>query len=187
LIRPVFRQAPLIALLLGVSGVLFGPGHMPEALAQAPREYEIKAAFIYNFIKFVEWPAQALPDTSPTITIGVLGRGPFGGALESLNGKTVKGKRLVVRQLTGTREIGSVHVLFVSASERDSLDQIVSAARGANVLTVGEMAGFARSGGIINLTTQSNKIRFEINPEAAERAGLRISSQLLRLAKVVRA
>lgn len=165
---------------------LLGGGVRVSAQGSASREYAIKAACLFNFLRFVDWPAQALPDSSPTLTIGVLGKNPFGPALDTLNGKSVKGKTLVVRQVSGIREIQSCQVLFISASERDHLRQILEAVQGQSILTIGDVDGFTRNGGIINFTTDENKVRFEINPGAAERARLAVSSQLLKLAKIVK-
>ena len=165
---------------LSMSGAAAGQqGGAREAPA---REYQIKAAFLYNFVKYVDWPGAG----RSTITIGVLGKNPFGSALETLNGKVANGKTLAIRHLAGLQDARGVDVLFVSASESDHVRQIIDAVLQQPVLTVGEVGGFAQSGGIINFTSEGNRVRFEINPDAAERAGLKISSQLLRLAKVVR-
>ena len=150
------------------------------------REYQIKAAFLYNFVKFVEWPAEAFGDDNAPIILGVLGEDPFGVALESVEGKIVRGRELVIRRFKGVQDLDFSHILFISSSERARLTQILENLTGSSVLTVGEMAQFAELGGIINFTVRKNEIRFEINVDAAQRAGLQISSQLLRLAKVVR-
>jgi hypothetical protein len=177
--RPA-APAALGALLLAACALLAAPA------GGTTREYEIKAAFLYNFVKFVDWPAQALPDNSPNVVIGVLGANPFGRALNTINGRSVKGKTLVVRQVSSAQDAQNCHMLFICPSERDRLRAILDALRNDSVLTVGEMKGFAESGGIINFTLQNDRVRFEINPAAAERARLTISSQLLRLAKIVR-
>jgi len=158
----------------------------PGARAQSSHEYEIKAAFLYNFVKFVEWPSEALPEASNTITVCVLGDDPAGEALESINGKTVKARRLVVRRIQPIKGIESCHVLFISSSEESRLPQVMQNLHGSSVLTVGEMERFIPSGGIINFVIERNKVRFEINPSGAERARLKLSSQLLSLARVVR-
>jgi hypothetical protein len=156
------------------------------AAAQSPfdREYEIKAAFLYNFIKFVEWPSQPLRATSDTMTICVLGEDPF-EVVNALKDKTVKGRRLVVRQLSAV-EPGTCHVAFIALSEARRLPQIMQSIQGTGVLTVGEMDDFLRQGGIINFVIERNKVRFEINLASATRSGLKLSSQLLSLAKAVR-
>jgi len=150
--------------------------------ADANREYEIKAALLYNFVKFVEWPSQA----GSTLVIGVLGRNPFGPALNTLNGKSANRKTIAVRQFSSVPDAGACQILFISPSEKDRLKPILDSLRGSSILTVSEVGGFTQSGGIINFTIQDDRVRFEINPAAAERAKLTISSQLLRLAKIVR-
>lgn len=145
------------------------------------REYEIKAAYLFNFIKYVDWP-----NYGNTITIGILGQNPFGPAVTTLNGKVVKGRRLVVRELASARDGQNCQVVFVSASERSRLPEILDNLRSARALTVGETQGFANDGGIINFVEENNKVRFEINPDSARRTGLTISSELLKLARLVK-
>ena len=168
----------LIALLLGMST----PNTRSEG--EAAREYDIKAAFLYNFVKYVTLPPR--PASGATITVGILGTDSSGGAFDySINGKTVGGKTLVVRHLGEHGDPRAVNILFISASERERLRQIFAGLGNAGVLTVGESSGFAQSGGIINFITVDNRVRFEINPDVAARTGIRISSQLMRLAKIV--
>jgi hypothetical protein len=154
----------------------------PRTLAQTgtSREYRIKAACIYNFVKFIEWPPQADRDS---IGVCVLGKEAYDAAMNTIHGKSVAGKTLVVRPFTAVRDLRNCQILFVSDAEKDRWRSIAEAVRNSSILTVGESEGFVRSGGIINFLTQSNKLRFEINPAAAERAGLRISSQLLKLSR----
>ena len=149
--------------------------------SQTTREYQIKLGFLYNFIKYVDWPA-----SKTNVTIGVLGKNPFGATLAELNGKVANGKILSVRNVSSIQDARNVDCLFIGASETDHLRQIIDSLKGQSVLTVGEVSGFCQNSGIINFTNEGNKIRFQINPDAAERAGLKMSSNLLRLAKVVR-
>lgn len=155
------------------------------ALAQAVQEYEIKAAFIYNFAKFVEWPREDAGNTGP-ITIAVVGKDPFGEALDLLKEKTIGTRKIEVKRFTRVDDIAKCHILFVSASENHRLSHILKITEKWHALTVGDVTGFARSGGIINFTVIGDKVRFEINVDAAHRAGLKISSQLLKLATIVR-
>jgi len=150
------------------------------------REYEIKAAYLYNFIKYIDWPAQGLPTGSDTITIGVIGGNPFGPALAPLNGKMVKGRKLVIKEAVRLEDLPSCQIVFVSPSEAQRMQEILNASNEAKVLTVSEVEGFAARGGIINFIEERNKVRFEINAEAAKRKGFVISSELLKLAKVVK-
>ena len=174
-------------ILLVSMGACVLVGAPPPTLAEGPsREPEIKAAFLYNFIKFVDWPTEFLPDTSDTITICVLRTDTFGDALESLRGKTVKGRRLAIRRIEPGRAVDSCHVLFVGSSEEQRLSQVMQSVQRSSVLTVGETNEFLHSGGIINFVIERNKVHFEINLNSAERARLKLSSQLLGLATVVR-
>ncbi len=150
-------------------------------------EYQIKAAFLYNFAKFVEWPAEKLGDGSAPIVIAVIGKDPFGPVLDqTLIGKTVNGRALVVRRVVGLPDLRRCHIAFISSSEKGRLSEILPALAGAGVLTVGDAQRFAEQGGMISFVTEENKVRLEINVEAATRAGVQISSKLLKLARVVR-
>ena len=177
-----------VSSLIGVIAVWVIASGAPTAYAESLllREYQIKAAFLYNFVKFVEWPDEALPDPSAPIALCVLGEDPFGVALESINDKTVKGRQLMVKRFVGLQDLKVCHILFISPSEEKDLAQILASLKNSSILTVGETEGFTQFGGIISFTMESNKIRFEINEDAAGRAGLKISSKLLNLAKVVR-
>jgi hypothetical protein len=146
-------------------------------------EYQVKAAFLYNFAKFVDWPAAAFGGESAAFNLCVLGGEPFASANQSLAGKTIKGRRVEVRRVTAVSdtETGECHMLFVGAT--DSSEVAPTLARvNRYTLTVGETSDFTRHGGVINLTRIDNRIRFEIDRAAGERAGFRFSSQLLKLA-----
>jgi hypothetical protein len=149
---------------------------------KVPSEYVLKAAFLYNFAKFVEWPEEAFSDGQGVMSICVLGEDPFGRALESIESKTVKGRKVMIRRSERLADLKGCHILFISRSKEKDLAQILTDLRDSNVLTVGDMADFAERGGIINFITAGKKLRFEINMEAAEQNGLKISSKLLKLA-----
>ncbi len=152
-------------------------------LAQAADEYQVKALFLYNFAKFVDW-APAMQAGS--ICVGVLGDDSFGDVLEQIvKGKTVNGRSLVIKRLKRHEDGKTCHIVFVSASERKQLRTILSGLGNCGVLTVGEIQGFAASGGVINFEIVDSKVRFEVNIDAAERAGLKLSSKLLSLATIV--
>lgn len=149
-------------------------------------EYQVKAAFLYNFAKFVEWPS-GMPGRSGAIAICVLGQNPFGRVLEdTVSGKTVDGKAFVVRRVSEAKAAASCQILFVSSSERSRFGAIVGELRTGSVLTVGETEGFIEEGGVVNLKLDGGKIQIQININAAEQAGLRISSKLLSLAQIMR-
>lgn len=155
------------------------------AEASTPREYTIKGAFLYNFAQFVDWPATAFPSDHSPLIIGILGKNPFGSALESLNGQNVKNRQLVVRNLSSVEEARECQLLFIGASERGSLYRILAALQSTPVLTVSDIDGFAASGGMIYFLTLDDKVRFEINLKEAQAANLKLSSQLLKLARDV--
>lgn len=142
-------------------------------------EYQVKAAFLYNFAKYVEWP----DDSANVIVVGVLGADQFADVLEkTLVGKTVHDKPLQVKRCAELPDPGQLHILVISASRQPALSETLNALDGASVLTVSEAPDFAARGGMIGFRLEGNKVRFEINSDAVARAGLQISSQLLKLA-----
>jgi hypothetical protein len=150
----------------------------------APSEYQVKAACIYNFTKFVEWPPETFPDRSSPFVIGVIGEDPFNGELErAMQGKDVGGRGFVVRHLRNVNEARSCHILFISRSERKVMGDILSVVSPLPILTVSETDRFVQAGGIINLLIEQNKVHFEINAAAAKKAGLKVSSKLLNLGR----
>lgn len=155
--------------------------------AQSPAisEYQIKAAFLYNFAKFVDWPPNAPGAPCDDFKIGILGEDPFGAAVGVIENKRVRGKPLKIFRAAVLSELSGCEVIFIGASVKSQLAEVLTGLHAKQVLTVGDTDGYARQGVMINLITVGNKIRFQINPEAAERAGLKISSHLLRLADIV--
>jgi len=149
-------------------------------------EYLIKAGFTYNFAKLMDWPANAFPQANSPIVIGVMGADPFGGTLDQvLQGKQANGREFVVKHLKWGMDYKDCDILFVSSSESIHVDEILKSVHGLPVLTIGEMPGFAQRGGIINFILEDNKVRFEVNVDAAKTANINISSRLLSLAKIV--
>lgn len=151
----------------------------------SPLEYQVKAAFLYQFFKFVEWPPEAFHATNQTICIGVVNSGPMASVLRFVEGKEAKGRRVVVKRFKEPEELEFCHILFISSEMEGRMTEILDRLKGTSTLTVSDIDGFARRGGMINFITVENKIQFEINVEAAERAKLQISSHLLRLARIV--
>lgn len=174
----------LLCLLATIGGV---DGLRPDrAYAQpSPLEYQVKAAFLYQFSKFVEWPPQAFRTSQYTICIGMVNGGPMAGALQSIEGKETKGRRVVVKRFNTPEELEFCHILYISSAMAGRLTEILDQLKGTSTLTVSDISGFAQRGGMINLITVDDKIQFEINVGAAERANLQISSHLLRLARIV--
>ncbi len=186
-----FQAEPLkvpgkFALLL-FSLVLTGNEQSLKADDTVSTEYQVKAAFLYNFPKFVQWPASAIPKRSSPIIIGVFGANPFGDELDRLvKDRTINEHPIEIKQSRKPDELRSCHLVFVSQGEGKRLPELFAALKGASVLTVGESAKFADLGGIINFVVEAGKLRFEIDGDSASRARLRISAQLLKLAKTVR-
>jgi hypothetical protein len=155
--------------------------------AQTADEYHVKAAFLYNFAKFVEWPDSAFKNSSEPLVICILGRSPFGPLLEqAIQGKQIGGRNLVVRETADPREAADCHLLFIAASEKKRLPAVLEILKATSVLTVGESSNFAGAGGVINFRLDSGKVGLEINLCAAQRARLQISSKLLSLARIVK-
>lgn len=151
----------------------------------ASREYQIKAAFLYKFAKFVKWPAEAFASEESPIVIGVLGKDPFGAILDQgLKENQTGDRKFTIKRFKDTKEMVSCQILFISASEQKKFSQILSALQGA-VLTISDVPGFARLGGVINLPSENNKIRVEVNLEQSKKVGLKINSQLLGIATLV--
>lgn len=155
-----------------------------DELADLDMEYRIKAAFLLNFCKFVSWPDTPLEKPGAPIILYAIGQNPFKSALETIAGKTVKERPLEIRFASNPDEVGSCHLLFVGNSDSKELATILAGVDTKPVLTVGDMEDFARRGGMIAFVKIDGKIRFEINPKLVEAAGLKISSQLLKLAVI---
>lgn len=163
---------------LCLSGQPFRPAGFPLA-----DEYHVKAIFLYNFAKFVDWPAEM---SDGPMCIGIIGDDPFGQELDQVvRGKTVNGRGFTVKRLQPDAA-RTCQILFIAASEKKRYKTILSFLKNAGVLTVGESTGFCESGGVINLEIVESKVRFDVNLDAAARARLRLSSKLLGLARIVR-
>ncbi len=178
---------------------------VPRARADSAKskEYQIKAAFIYNFIKFVDWPEEKMADSNEPIIIGIIGKDPFGRVFEPIKNKKVKNRIVVIKRFKSFEEIKKLgehdkaefdrninylrkcHLLFVCSSEKDKVKEVLALVKDHSVLTVADTKGFLEFGGIINFLMVDKKVRFEINVTAAKKSKLKISSKLLRLAKRV--
>jgi len=152
-----------------------------------PLEYKVKAAFLYNFTRFVEWPPARFAANDGPLIIGICGRNPFGDELEhGLKGRSVNGHPIELRMVEAPESAKDVHLLFIPASEDGRASAWLKSAAGAGVLTVGETEKFADAGGMIRFVREADKVRFDINVEPAEQARLRVSAQLQKLARTVR-
>ena len=160
----------------------------PLALAQTKpsSEYEVKAAFLFNFAKFIDWPPGTFESQRSSFAICILGKDPFGRSIDdALQRKSISDHSVSILRVKDAAEGQHCQIMFVATSEPRGIAEILDRLRGANVLLVGESEGFAASGGTIQFTLEDNHVRFLINTDAAGRAGLKVSSKLLALAKIV--
>jgi hypothetical protein len=161
-------------------------GSSPQAEQPKPSEYQVKAAYIYNFGRFVTWPAKVANQKSG-FAICVLGQDPFGPALDSIiAGKVLDGKPVVAKRISKPQDAVSCRILFINATESDHLQEILNALNQTSVLTVSDMPDFSRRGGIIQFVLEENKVEFEVNLTSAASAGLVLSSELLKVASSLR-
>jgi len=178
------RERIIAVVLVAISMFSVPPG--ARAQNNPPSDYQLKAAFLFNFAKFIDWPGSSFASPQSPFAICVLGQDPFGSVLDdTLRGKTVGGRSIVVRRLKNKAEGQRCQMVFVCSSESGHLAEIIRSLQVENVLLVAESTGFAASGGTIELTLEDNHVRFAINTDAADRSGLTVSSKLLALAKIV--
>lgn len=174
------RPVLLLSLLVWIGALL-----QARAEPIAPSEYQVKAAFIYHFAKFVDWPAEPLALHQPFV-IGILGRDPFDGFIdEVVSGKSVRDRPIIVKRFSKIEEASGCQILFVSSSEGEGVVRLLKQLDRAPILTVSDIDRFAELGGMVQLVMDENRVRFAINLAAVERTGLKPSSQLLKLARIV--
>jgi hypothetical protein len=171
-------------LLIGLLGALTWGLGFPAVAAERP-EHEVKAAFLYNFGKYVRWPKSAPAPDTPFV-IALLGADPFGAALDEIvRDNRIDDRPVTVKRVSKAAELGACEVLFIGASEDARLEKILAELPKAPILTVSDMPRFVERGGMIGLVAANRRVQFEVNADAAERAGLVLGSQLLRLARAV--
>ena len=183
MIRSCLARQRLPLVVLAVAGHLL----TAQAAVPPPAEYEVKAVYLYNFARFIEWPVEVSAANRDPLILGVIGADPFGPVLdEAVEGRTgPDGPRLVVRRFTRIEDVVHADILFISSSEEERLPQILKTLQGASILTVGEMDRFAERGGMVALRLEDKKVRFDVNLGAVRRARLKLSSHLLKLARIV--
>ena len=175
-----------LGLILFAACSLVCAGTLAKAQTQPLTESQIKAGFLFNFTKFVEWPPDAFADPGVPLVLGIVGDNPVTDLLvETAAGKIVNGRAVIVRRFKEGQDLRSCHILFVSSSEGKHVPQILETVKGSRVLTVSETSGFAQSGGMINFFVEGNKVRLEINLDAAARASLKISAKVIAVARLV--
>jgi hypothetical protein len=171
---------------LAVAWVLVGASCLHAQQAK-PSEYQVKAAYLYNFGRFVKWPPGLAGGKGDSFPVCVLGRDPFGSILDStLAGEALEGKPVVIRRIARPQDALDCRILFVSSTEENHLKEILAAIDQAAVLTVSDIPGFSRRGGMIQFVVEGDRVRFEINLASTERARLVLSSELLKVAAAVR-
>jgi hypothetical protein len=173
-----------------VAAILFGSLLLVPCLRSQqskPSEYQVKAAYLYNFGRFVQWPTKSAPSNDASFTICVLGQDPFGSVLDStLAGESLGGKPVTTKRIAKPQEASDCRILFINSKEEGRLQEILAELDGAAVLTVSDMPAFSRRGGMIQFVLDGDKVRFEINLTSAEAAKLVLSSELLKVATSVR-
>ncbi|MGC1242621.1 MAG: YfiR family protein [Chryseosolibacter sp.] len=175
MIKPLKRI--VLSLFLTVATSL-APAQNPSA------EYQVKGAFLFNFAQFTEWPSQVFSAAEDPFVIGILGNDPYGQFLdEFVRGENIRGRPVMVKRFSSIKEIESVHLLFIHNEFQISTEDLTNLAV-ENILTVSDAPGFTKKGGIINFYRENNKVRFEVNVDAARSAHVTLSSKLLRLAKI---
>lgn len=165
--------------------LLGGPGL--NAQNPKPTDYDVKAAYLYNFGRFVEWPAKSTTSGAEHFTVCVLGQDPFGPTLDStLAGETIAGRAIVAKRISSAQEVDDCRIIFLSPAEGGHLKKIVAELDKKAILTVSDMPQFVQLGGMIQFVLEDKKVRFEVNLTATQRAGLILSSELLKVAAAVR-
>jgi hypothetical protein len=179
---PIFRR-PAVCALLCVAAAVVLTSYSGAATADSPRKYRLKAAYMLNFAKFVEWPDDHTADHPDQVIVAILGEDPFGTLIDTIEKRRIRGKQVVVKRVLTVDELLPCDIVFISASETAKMREILDELATCPTLTVGEVDGFTEMGGIINFViTRNNTLRFEINAKRAEEVGLKMSSKLLRLA-----
>ena len=183
--RPVLSLRPLLIAVAAACAFLA----IPALHAQNPRptDYQVKATYLYNFGRFVEWPGQVAAAQGGSFTVCVLGQDPFGPSLDAtLAGETIGGKTVVAKRISSAEESGDCQILFLSLTDDSRLNKIIADLDKKAVLTVSDMSQFVKRGGMIQFVLEGKKVRFEVNLMATQHAGLTLSSELLKVATAVR-
>jgi hypothetical protein len=184
-LQAAYLRSQVCAIVLAILLALAGATPI-WAQANPAVEYQVKAAFLYNFTKFVEWPADAFQGEKSPIILCVFKHDPFGSALdEVIRGKTINNREVLARRISELPDLKSCHLVFVSSVENKHLSEVLSSLKGTSALVVGEGEGFAERGGGIQFFLEANKLRFAVNVDAVHRASLSVSSKLLTLARIV--
>lgn len=188
ILRPRRRILVLLSLATGIVMAGLASSQLPSGSGAGGGnlEYQVKAAYLLNFTRYVEWPARAFDRPGDPVTICVLGQDPFGSVLDAtLLGRTAQGRPASVRRISTVGESEGCHLVFISRETWRTQPDLPRKLRSFGMLTVGESDEFAQRGGVIAFVIQNEAVRFVVNAEARDRAGLRISSRMLSLAAAV--
>lgn len=185
--QPNVRFLNRIVGMLALACILLLPLVFSASQASAQSEDQVKAAFLFNFVRYVEWPDEVFEDEGAHVKVCMLGAEAFGSVVtQTVSGKSVGDREVKVESIRSLDSARDCHLLYVGSTEQEKLVDMISALESAPVFTVSDAEGFAEGGAMANFFRADNKIRFEMNPGAAKKAKLKISSRLLRLAKVVK-
>ncbi|MDJ0780826.1 MAG: YfiR family protein [Desulfosarcinaceae bacterium] len=184
--RSAIKRIQRLLLALSISALLLLPAPSAAWAEASPRQADvIKVAMIFNFAKFTEWPAAAFMDDAGPFRIGIIGRDPFGAAWDAIASKQIRGRSLQIDRSVDLGDAAGFHILYVGQLETIALADLVGTISDTPVLTISDLPGFTKGGGIVQFVTQDNKIRFQINHNTSLRQGLKLSSHLLKLARIV--
>ena len=188
----MMKRGRNLAVWTAISAVLVAASGVRAQVVDEAKAAKVKAAYLYQFTKFVEWPEESFENDKDPVVIGILGDDRFGSVLDkTVRGKRVKGRKIVIRRFPSwayrdAKALGRCHILFVDSSMRAQLEKLLPALAESNVLLVGDGKSFAQAGGMIGLVLEEGRIVFHVNREAVKRAGLKISAKLLNLARIVK-
>lgn len=178
-LNSLYKRTALALCLAGNAIALYAQNGKPE-------DYQVKAVYLFNFTQFVEWPPSAFQDDDAPLIVGVLGEDPFGTYLEEvIDGEQINGRALSIRRYEREEEVREGHVLFINLTDPDQIARTLERLKGRRILTVSDYDGFLEAGGMIQFISANDNLQFQINPEAASAADLKISSKLLRVAEVI--
>lgn len=185
--RPNSRMGALLACLLCLGSLIpmVALADKEDETTSDPVAYKVKAAYLYNFTRLIEWPEESLADPEAPLRVCIVGEDPFGSMLDPMTERKAKGRGIAIERMSRGDDYGLCHLLFISASEDERLPQILSMIGDRPALTVSDLTDFASQGGIIGFVIRDGKVRFEINLKRAREVGIRISARLLKIAMLI--
>jgi hypothetical protein len=180
-----YNKTAIVISLLLIIVIFHFPIYGLNKQDSIPTEYEVRAAFLFNFIKFVEWPEEVFKDSLSPIILGIIGHDPFGKSIDTMiKDRTIQSRKIIIKRFPGIEDYEQCHVLYVGFNEKRYQVAVLKPLEGTPVLTVGDLDDFIRLGGMINFIITGNQVGFEINLDAVEKSRLEISAKLLKLARL---